>query len=493
MLRQYQQSAIEQFESGRTKNALLCMPTGSGKTFTFCEIAKRHFAANATRVLILVHREELLKQAYDSLGEMCFKIQKGVRHIPSFYNYYVGMVETVNRRLEKMPEFGLVIIDECHFGNFAKMPFFELPETNVLGVTATPIAKKPLKNQYERLINPITINQLIRDKYLVDCKVYGFASDLVNKQKFKVKRGEFDEKQMQDFYSSPKMVSNIVNAYWEYSRGKKTIIFNVNVAHNNAVYSALKQEGLNAYCIDGMTEKKQRKQIIKNFNEQTDAIICNVGVLTTGFDCPDIQVVMLNRATKSLSLYLQMIGRGSRISEGKDHFTVIDLGGNTNRHGFYDDFYDWNKYFCEGTEKDKSKAGAAPTKECPECGFITHPRALECESCGFDYAEARAQKEKEEKEEKFFLLTKSNPIQIPMEKLFEIAEQRGWKPFAVLFRIANHIVKYQQKYSDIVPDEYVYSMALEKLEEWCKRYGNKNNKWLQNTMMDIIKKEKENV
>lgn len=493
MLRDYQKKAIEQIETAANKNIMLCMATGSGKTYTFCELAKRHYVENLERVLILVHREELLQQAYDSLGERCFRIEKGVKQIPSDFDYYVGMVETINRRLSKIPEFGLVIIDEAHIGNFAKMPFFDMESVKVIGVTATPIAKKPLANYYNKLITPITISELITSKFLVDTKVYAFASDLVDKAKFKVKRGEFDEKQMEDFYSSEKMVNNVINAYWSHAAGKKTIIFNVNINHNNAVYKALKQEGLNAYVIDGGTPKPERKKLIEDYKNDPHGIICNVGVLTAGFDDPSIECVILNRATKSLALYLQMVGRGARIFEGKENCLVLDLGKNTTRHGFYDKQHDWLKYFNEGTEKDKDSVGAAPTKECPECGFIQHTRVIECGNCGHDFVAERERQEKEEKEQKLYLLIKENPINIPLQKIFDLADDRNWKPYAVIWKIAEHIVKYSNRYSTVVTDEYIESLALENLTLWCKKYQKKNNKWHRDFIMDCIKKTDEKV
>jgi type I site-specific restriction endonuclease len=216
--------------------------------------------------------------------------------------------------------------------------------------------------------------------------------------------------------------------------------------------------------------------------------MCNVGVLTTGFDEPSVKAIVLNRATKSLPLYLQMIGRGSRLYEGKEKFIVIDLGKNTTRHGFYDDFFDWKNLFENGTKKQKEagKEGAAPIKECPSCGFMQHTRKITCENCGHDFEAERAAQEKQEKEQKLFLLTKEKPINIPTERLFELAKEREWKPYAVLHKIAEHIVNYQRKHGEIVTDEYCDSQAIIELDVWCKEYGKKNNKWHQEFIKQLI-------
>jgi superfamily II DNA or RNA helicase len=486
MLRNYQNKAIELIEENQNKNVALQMPTGAGKTFTFCELAKRHYAEHITRVLILVHRNELLQQAKNSLGERCFLVEAGVKAIPADYSYYVGMVETVNKRLKKLPHFGLVIIDECHIGNFKKMPYFEMESCKVVGVTATPINEYPLANYYTELIQPTNIADLIANKYLLNCDPFGFASDLVGAQKFKVKRGEFDEKQMEDFYSSEKMVKNVIESYWKISPGKKTLIFNVNLNHNKAVYDAFVSEGLNVYSITGETEKKERAEILTKFKQQSDAIICNVGVLTAGFDEPTIETIILNRATKSLSLYLQMIGRGSRISENKERFIVIDLGKNTVRHGYYDDFIDWETYFRNGTKKEKTTVGMTPVKECPTCGFLQHTRKVVCENCGHDFEEERAKQIAEEKVQQLVKLTREKPINIPTDRLFQLAEERQWKPYAVLHKIAEHIIDYEFKHNGIVTEEYSLTLAGTELNKWCEKFNVKNNKWHQDFINKLL-------
>lgn len=488
MLRKYQIETIEAFEQSDEKNILLQMPTGAGKTFTFTEIAKRFFITEVKKVLIVVHRNELLTQAKNSLGEKCFLIADGVKEIPHNYDYYVGMVETVKRRTSKLPKFGLVIIDEAHIANFNKLPYFEDIDTKVLGVTATPIGTKPLSNIFEKMIMPIDIATLIEQNYLLDSKVYGAASDLVAVQKFKTKGGDFDTQQLDNFYSSEKMVSNLIKAYNDYSFDQKSLIFNVNINHNNCVYNALNHLGLNVYRIDGETPLNERKDILNRFKNESDAIICNVGVLTTGFDEPSVKTIFLNRATKSLALYLQMIGRGSRLYEGKEVFTIVDLGKNTGRFGFYSEYRDWQTIFTKGTESDGN--GVAPTKECPECGFIQHTRKLNCDGCGFSFEEEKLKQETEEKEQKFYLLIQKSPINIPTEKLYEMAEERGWSDWKYLRTVGEHIANYQSKHKDIVTDMHCEALGVIELEKWCKKYGKKNNQFNRNYLSERINEKR---
>lgn len=489
MLRNYQKDIKNKIQASESPKMCLQMPTGSGKTVTFIEIAKDFFAETTERVLILVHRVELMEQAKKTLGEKCYLIAAGVKTIPANYDYYIGMVETVHRRTDRLPKFGLVIIDECHYSNFNKMPFFDMAGTKILGVTATPVNEKPMVNYYNELILGPSVQSLIDDGYLLNCDVYGFASDLVDKQKWKVKRGEFDEKQMEDFYSSEKMVKNVVNAYWKRSAGKKTLIFNVNLKHSDAVFDAFVGEGLDVRKISGETDKAERRQIIEWFKNTPHAILCNVGVLTTGFDEPSVETIILNRATKSLSLYLQMIGRGSRLSEGKEKFTVLDLGKNTIRHGAYTDHFDWPAYFQHGAKLNDGKKGegVAPVKECPDCHFLQHTRKLVCVNCGHDFAEEAERQRKEEKEQELVLLISSKPINVPTDRILQMAKERGWKPFAVLHKIADHLASYYFKHSKV--DGLEERLRLEMLietQKWARENNQRMTAWVKDKSIELL-------
>jgi superfamily II DNA or RNA helicase len=367
------------------------------------------------------------------------------------------------------------------------MPYFEdYYECKVLGVTATPTALMPLANYYDELILGPTVKDLINDNYLVDCLPYGFASDLVDSQKFKTVKGEFDEKQMMDFYSSEYMVKNVINGYWDLSPGKKTLIFNVNIEHNKAVFNAFKEEGLNVKEIDSTFEKKERAEIINWFKNNKDAILCNVGVLTTGFDEPSIETVILNRATKSLSLYLQMVGRGARIFEGKQNFKLLDFGKNVARHGYYSGYFDWPAFFKHGSKlNDGISSGIAPTKECPECHLILHLSAKDC-SCGHSFEKEKENALKEETERKLVLLIEKSPILIPIDRLLDLAKERGWKEFAVLHKIAEHLASYYLKHKPIATEEFINEKMIENLGIWAEKYDKKVNNWYKETAIKML-------
>jgi ribosomal protein L32 len=181
-----------------------------------------------------------------------------------------------------------------------------------------------------------------------------------------------------------------------------------------------------------------------------------------------------------------MIGRGSRLSENKSKFTVIDLGKNTARHGQYTDFFDWQTYFKNGTKKENKSVGMSPVKECPSCNHLQHTRKVVCENCGHDFEEERLAQVAEEKVKELVKLTKERPINIPTQRLFELADERQWKPYAVLHKIAEHIIAYEQKYNNIVTPEYSLQLAGTELNKWCTKYKVNNNKWHQELITKLL-------
>lgn len=487
MLRDYQIDAVKSVFNvfSHDNRSMLTIPTGGGKTYVFCEIAKDFFTMEVKKVLILVHRKELLEQTYKSLGQRCFKIEAGVNKIPDNFDYYVGMVETTHNRFDYLPKFGLVIIDEAHIGNFNKLDFFKEEDVNILGVSATPTSQNETKlsDLYKNLIEPTSIKKLIKSGFLVDAECWSFASESVeeNSRNWRVQNGDYQLSQMSDFYSSSKMVDTVIDAYWKHSAGKQTIIFNVNIEHNLEVYKRFKLEGLNVYSIDStITCKKERDEIIEGFKKDKHGIMCNVGVLTTGFDCPSIETVILNRSTKSLILYLQMVGRGARISEGKDKFTLLDLGNNIKAHGFYSDWRDWGVLFTKNKVKGD---GVAPVKECPECGYLCHNSVKECESCGHIF---QKEDDKNERADDLIRLRADDPFMMDIDRFFELGAERNYKPYFYGYKIAEHLVNYQKRHLDVLNTENLLEFGEEYFERWMKHIGKRKNQWNRDFLYNAV-------
>ena len=141
------------------------------------------------------------------------------------------------------------------------------------------------------------------------------------------------------------MQEKLLDAYMEKSQGKKTLIFNNGINTSKEVYETFRNAGFEIRHLDNTTSKQDRKDILKWFKKKPDAILTSVSILTTGFDEPTVESIILNRATKSLTLYYQMIGRGSRVLPKKKEFTVIDLGNNAARFGLWSAPVDWKQIF----------------------------------------------------------------------------------------------------------------------------------------------------
>jgi superfamily II DNA or RNA helicase len=354
----YQKVAIQEiftcFKDAQDNYHLLFqLPTGGGKTVIFSEITRRYLNEYKKKVLVLTHRIELSKQTNKMLTEFGVpnKIINSTAKLDdqNEYNCFVAMVETLNNRLidEKfdITDIGLVIVDEAHYNSFTKI-FKFFSNSFFLGVTATPLSsniKLPMYKNYDELIVGESIKELINNGYLAKANLYSYNVGLTSLEVGA--NGDYTVKSSEDLYTNTTMLSKLVAAYEERIKGKKTLIFNNGINTSIQVYYAFKKAGYPIAHLDNTNTKKERELILKWFNKTPNAIITSVSILTTGFDEPSIEAIMLNRATKSLTLYYQMIGRGSRIFEEKNTFDVIDLGNNFYRFGPWSAELDWQKMF----------------------------------------------------------------------------------------------------------------------------------------------------
>ena len=354
----YQKIAIEEIFQ-RFNNApddyhlLYQLPTGGGKTVIFSEIVRRYISKYNKKVLVLTHRIELSKQTSNMLGEFGVpnKIINSTANLDDQNNYhcFVAMVETLKNRLTDdkldISDIGLVIVDEAHYNSFTKIfKFFD--DSFILGVTATPLSsniKLPMYENYKELYVGETIENLIENHYLARANMYSYNVGLTSLEVGA--NGDYTVKSSEDLYTNVDMLSKLVSAYEETSKGKKTLIFNNGIHTSIQVFHAFKRAGYPIAHLDNTNTKKERDFILTWFKKTPNAIITSVSILTTGFDEPTIESIILNRATKSLTLYYQMIGRGSRILDNKTTFNVVDLGNNFHRFGAWGADLDWQRMF----------------------------------------------------------------------------------------------------------------------------------------------------
>jgi len=471
-LRPYQEQSVTQVAQKLTKHRKIIfqLATGGGKTITFSAITKRYIEKSGKSVLILVHRKELMVQtvrtlftAYNISAQM---IKAGMKFVPPS-NVYVGMVESTIRRIPA--HIGLVIIDEAHNLSFAKI-HDHFPSQFIIGFTATPLTgskHKPLKNYYDEIVTGVDIPELIEGGSLVQNITYA-PKHSVDAAALKIKNGEYDDKFMGQEFSKAKHIQNTVDAYLKHTPHTKCLIFNCNIAHSELVTQAFQDAGLNCRNVDSTMEN--RDEIVKWYKETHDAILCNVSILTTGFDAPDTETIIMNRATLSMPLWLQCCGRGSRPYTGKKNFTIIDMGQNAITHGDWCDSRDWGDIFRN--PRGPGKPGVAPIRYCPECDGIIAARTLICPLCGHFFPPPEVVEA--ERMHDFVVITKG--IDVPAL----IAENKERKEYYPFFRIGKELAVAAKK---TVPEmnEENFIFILRNYDtlaaDWCKEVGKKYNQW----------------
>lgn len=330
------------------------LPTGGGKTVIFAEIARRYIESFHRKVLILTHRKELIAQTRKTLqqsGIDAMLITSEVKDIPRIDSAwcYLAMVETLNNRLKEdvfyAGNIGLVIVDEAHNNAFTKV-LEQLDNAVWLGVTATPVSSNPeipLNEVYHEVITGEPISELVAAGYLSKPELHTYHVELDSL--IVGSHGEFTAGSSDLLYSSPAMLKLLQQAYENHCNRKKTLIFNNGIDTSLKVKETFEEAGIPVKHLDNHASAKERQEILSWFRKTPDAVLTSVSILTTGFDEPSIQSVILYRATNSIALYFQMVGRGSRKTSRKKTFTIVDLGNNTDRFGQWEEAVDWHALF----------------------------------------------------------------------------------------------------------------------------------------------------
>lgn len=386
-LRPYQTEAIGQIRDSFSKGkrrVILCLPTGAGKTVVFAEMVRRALLKDATRVLILTDRIELITQAGGTLGRLGIEfgtIQAG-RKITPFLRCHVGMVETFIRRGSKdlalAKRYNLVIIDEAHKGNFKKALRLLSEDCYVIGATATPLATSkadPLKNYYNQIVCPIAIPDLVDEGFLVPARTFSAAID---RSSLRTKLGEYTDESQMKMFDKRVVYDGVINKWREFGERRKTICFNVNVEHSLKMTQEFNDAGIRAVHLDGSTPAEERRRILLDFKYGQYDVLCNVGIVTAGYDEPSVSCIIVNRVTQSVPLWLQMCGRGSRLYPGKNDFIILDMGENYRYLGLWESDRDWEDIF---NNPKKPGEGIAPTKQCEECCSIVAASLKKCPYC----------------------------------------------------------------------------------------------------------------
>lgn len=399
-LRDYQSNGVGNIrEAFRNdfKAPLYVLPTGGGKTVCFAWMAKQS-ADRGKKVLILVHRIELLRQTCAALERS--DVDHGIIN-PNFrtnmmVNVQVASVQTLINRMERYPFVpDLIIIDECHHANAGtwRRVFDYYSNALLLGVTATPIRNDGsglgigAGGFFDYLILGPQIKELIAAKHLVPPIVYTPLDHLdIASVKIDSDTNDFNKDQLAEQMDKPRITGNAVAEYRKICPGVPTVVFCITVKHAERVAKQFREAGYRFYAVDGKMDDDERRNILEGLGDGRVQGVVSCDLISEGFDIPAIMCVIQLRPTTSTGLYLQQVGRGARTSPGKTHFYLLDHAGNVIRHGMPDEDRTWS---LEGERKQKrlsprkSRRSVKP-KICEKCNMM-HAPARECPGCGHIY------------------------------------------------------------------------------------------------------------
>ena len=394
-LRPYQIEAVEavyKYLREHDDNPCVVLPTAAGKTPCLATICRDAVLRWNGRVLILAHVKELLEQAAEKLEAICPEVHVGIysaglKRRDTLAPVIIAGIQSVYKRASDLGKFDLIVVDECHLiskdGIYQKF-LSEMKEINpdvrLIGLTATPYRMKSgMICAPENLLNNICYE--IGVKELIN---QGFLCPLVSKagrreadtDKLHIRAGEFIASEAEELMDEDNLVFTACNEIISYTKDRKScLIFSAGIKHAEHIAATLRREfGVEAECVFGGTSSLFREQYIEDFKTGKLKYLINVGVLTTGFDAPNIDCVVLLRPTNSPGLFYQMTGRGFRLHPDKENCLILDFGGNIMRHGPVDAI----------TIKEPGKGnGEAPAKKCPECNSVIHAAYHTCPDCGY--------------------------------------------------------------------------------------------------------------
>lgn len=368
-LRPYQSAALDELRAriaGGARRLVLTCPTGGGKTVIAAEIV-RSAVARGSRVVFLAHRKELIDQTLDKLSR--FGVEAGVvmgddSRRASYLPVQVCSTPTLANRLDRLPPADLVIYDEVHHAcsNTSRKILAAYGSAVVIGLTATPWRRDRLglSDMFDGSVLAAKPRELMDQGSLVeyDC----FAYDAPDLDEVRTTAGDFNQKDLGVACNTDVLVGSVVREYLEHANGRRAILFPVNVEHSKTLVAEFCSFGVAAEHVDAHTPKPERERILRGLDSGAVTLVSSVGVLTEGFDSPRAEVCILARPTKSLGLYIQMIGRVLRPAPGKARALIHCHSGNVLRHGFIEDDRD---YSLTATPKN-----VLARKTCPECSVV---------------------------------------------------------------------------------------------------------------------------
>ncbi|RLS72781.1 MAG: DNA helicase [Planctomycetota bacterium] len=396
-LRPYQEdvkNAVYDHLRTRQDNPCAVVPTAGGKTPIMASICKDAVGLWGGRVLILAHVKELLEQTAEKLGMVCPEVgfgiySAGLKRRDTDHPVIIASIQSVYKRACELDRFDLILIDEAHlispdsesmYQHFLADARIINPEVRIVGFTATPYRLKSgsictVEGILNHICYEVGVRELIRDGFL--CPLISKAGrSKVDTSELHIRGGEFITDEVEALMDQDSLVQSAVSEIIQYTTDRHAcLIFASSIQHGKHIVDVLADEhSVECGFVCGETPTLERDLTLARFKTGKLKYLCNVNVLTTGFDSPRIDCVALVRPTMSPGLFYQQVGRGFRLHPGKENCLVLDFGGNVLRHGPVDDI--------RVTTNDRGD-GKAPAKECPECRALIATGFATCPQCGY--------------------------------------------------------------------------------------------------------------
>ena len=402
-LRQYQQALVDAvraaLRSGK-RRVLAYLPTGGGKTRVATAITQMTLAKSTGRVIVLANRKQLVHQFAAALraAGLDVGIAQGENTAGLHHRVVVCSIDTIHARSYTFEDVALFIIDEAHAvagSEKYRTLLFRYNRVPVIGLSATPFARglgKPYpelgnKPLFEDLIVGATVQKLVDDGYLTDIEIYCPSKpDMTGAKTTRTPEGEQDFRQadIDQAADKPELVGDIVRHWLKLADCKKTICFASSIAHSKHIVEQFRAAGVTAEHLDCYMTDDARADILSRFERGDFTILSNVALLSEGFDVPDTACMVLARPTRSLTRFLQMVGRVLRPADGKTHALLLDHSGSVERIGH--PFDDLPLELCDGNpnKAGKQEREKPEPKPCPSCKFIKPAGTRKCPKCDFE-------------------------------------------------------------------------------------------------------------
>lgn len=406
-LRPYQQQAIDRVSeliARGVKAPLIVAPTGAGKTVLAAAIVAGNPDA---RILFLAPRRELIHQTCRKLDDVSVPygvLLAGDKRTNLYARVQVASVDTLVSRVLRLQKvqlapFDIVIVDEAHVGlTERRQALLNLwPDAKVIGLTATPTRSdgRALGVLYDELVEVSSVKDLTDAGFLVPARYFSVSEpDL---RRVRVTAGDYNQGDLDRTMNQAPLIGNIVEHWLEHAAQRRTVVFATSIAHSLALAQEFIEQGVSAEHVDASTPQDAREAIFSRFASGRTQVLTNCTLASIGFDLPVLDCVVFARPTKSLGLYLQMLGRGLRPAPGKADCLVLDHAGNVHRHGFATDDRFWTlhgKYAqdvqrTEQAKREKEKKGVVQLT-CPQCKCVWEG-GNQCPQCGY-YFEPKPKK-----------------------------------------------------------------------------------------------------